>query len=146
MWQISPRPVPCRIKNGPKAYPVAKNFAKINCFKRNLKSVLPNDTLSYNFLINCNSLSHNFHQKRTPCCIIFTLKGHPVEQHIPSSQVWEYTPWGAAIALVFVHRSSSGRVIKNKKNRRNMDGFAMRICMTLVPFLYRFSMTWLPLA
>ena len=67
-----------------------------------LKGVLPHDTLSYNFLINYNTLSHNFYQKRTPCSIIFTVKGHPfepkimelslVERHIPSSQVWEYPP------------------------------------------------------
>ena len=59
-----------------------------------LKGVLPHDTLSDNFLINCNTLSHNFYQKRTPCRIIFTVKGHPVERHIPSSQVWEYPPGG----------------------------------------------------
>ena len=58
----------------------------------NLKGVLPRDTLSHNFLINSNILSHNFYQKRTPCRIIFTVKGHPVERHIPSSQVWEYPP------------------------------------------------------
>ena len=66
-----------------------KNFAKIYCFKRNLKNFLPHDTLSHNFLINCNTLSHNFYQKRIPCRIIFTVKGHPVERHIPSCQVWE---------------------------------------------------------
>ena len=27
-----------------------------------------------------------------PCRIIFTAKGHPVERHIPSGQVWEYLP------------------------------------------------------
>ena len=69
-----------------------KNIAKIQCFKRTLKGILPHDTLSHNFLINCNSLSHNFHQKRTPCRITFTAKGHPVERHIPSIQVWEYPP------------------------------------------------------
>ena len=57
---------------------------------RTLKGVLPHDTLSHHFLINCNALSHNFYQKRTPCRIIFTVKGHPVEWHIPLSQVWEY--------------------------------------------------------
>ena len=67
-----------------------KNFAKIHCFKRTLKGILPHDTLSHNFLINCDTLSHNFYQKRTPCCRIFTVKGHPVERHILSSQVWEY--------------------------------------------------------
>ena len=67
-----------------------KNFAKIHCFMITLKGVLPHDTLSHNFLINCNTLSHNLYQKRTPCRIIFTAKGHPVERHIPSSQVWEY--------------------------------------------------------
>ena len=65
---------------------------KIHCFMITLKGVLPCDTLSQNFLINCNTLSHNFYQKRTPCRIIFTVKGHPVERHIPSSQVWEYPP------------------------------------------------------
>ena len=85
MWQISPHPVPCCIKNGPKVYPVALKFCK-----RTLKGILPHDTLLHNFLINCNTLSHNFSQKRTPCCIIFTVKGHPVELHIRSSQVWEY--------------------------------------------------------
>ena len=59
---------------------------------RTLKGFLPHDTLSHNFLINCNTLSHNFYQKRTPCRIIFTAKGHPVERHIPSGQVWEYPP------------------------------------------------------
>ena len=67
-----------------------RNFAKIHCFKRILKGILPHDTLSHNFLINCNTLSHNFYQKRTPYRIIFTVKGHPVEWLIPSSQVWEY--------------------------------------------------------
>ena len=78
-----------------------KSFAKMHCFKRTLKGILPHDTLSHNFLINCNTpshnflinciiLSHNFYQKRTPCRIIFTVKGLPVERHIPSSQVWEY--------------------------------------------------------
>ena len=69
-----------------------KNFTKIHCFMITLKGVLPRDTLSHNFLINCNALSHNLYQKRTPCRIIFTVKGHPVERHIPSSQVWEYPP------------------------------------------------------
>ena len=72
-----------------------KNLAKIHCFKRTLKGIFPHDTLSHNFLINCNTLSHNFYQKRTPCRIIFTIKGHSVERHIPSSQVcqvWEYPP------------------------------------------------------
>ena len=27
-----------------------------------------------------------------PCRIILTAKGHPVERHIPSGQVWEYPP------------------------------------------------------
>ena len=67
-----------------------KNFTKIQCFKRTLKGIFPHDTLSHNFLINCNTLSHNFYQKKTTCRIIFTVKGHPVEQNIPSSQVWEY--------------------------------------------------------
>ena len=71
-----------------------KNLAKIHCFKRALKGILPHDTLSHNFLINCNTLSHNPYQKRTPCRIIFTVKGHPVERQIPSSQVWEYPPPG----------------------------------------------------
>ena len=70
-----------------------KNFAKIHCFKRTLKGILPHDTLFHNFLINCNTLSHNFYQKSTPCRIILTVKGHPVERHIPASQVWEYPPW-----------------------------------------------------
>ena len=69
-----------------------KNFAKIHPFKSTVKGILPHDTLSHNFLINCNTLSHNFYQKRTPCRTIFTLKGHPVERHIPSNQVWEYPP------------------------------------------------------
>ena len=155
MRQISPHPVPCRIKNGQKYTLSHKIFAKIHCFKRTLKGILPHDplshnflincntlshnflincntlphnflincntlshnflincntlshnflincntlshnflincnTLSHNFLINCNTLSHNFYQKRTPCRIISTVKGHPVERHIPSSQVWE---------------------------------------------------------
>ena len=88
MWQISPHPVPCRIKNAPKYTLSHKNFA----IKRTLNSVLPHDTLWHNFLITCNTLSHNLYQKRTPCRIIFTVKGHPVERHIPSSQVWEYPP------------------------------------------------------
>ena len=66
-----------------------KDLAKIHCFTRILKGILPHDTLSHNFLINCNTLSHNFYQKRTPCRIIFTVKEHTVERHIPSSQVWE---------------------------------------------------------
>ena len=41
---------------------------------RTLKGVLPRDTLSHNFLINWNTLSHNLYQKRTPCRIIFTVK------------------------------------------------------------------------
>ena len=78
-----------------------KNFAKIHCFKRILKGILPHDTLSHNFLINCNTLSSNSYQNRTPCRIIFTVKGHPVERHIPSSKVWEYPPptWWHPIAL-----------------------------------------------
>ena len=74
-----------------------KNLAKIHCFMITLKGVLPHDTLSHNFLINYNTLSHNFNQKRTPCRIIFTVKEHPVERHIPSSQVWEYPPPGMNI-------------------------------------------------
>ena len=67
-----------------------KNCAKsINYSLFHLKHVLPHDTLSHNFLINCNTLTLNFYQKRTPCPIIFTAKGHPVEWHIPSCQVWE---------------------------------------------------------
>ena len=27
------------------------------------------------------------------CRIKFTVKGHPVERHILSGQVWEYSPW-----------------------------------------------------
>ena len=69
-----------------------KNFAKIHCFKRTLKGILPHDTLSHNFPFNCNTLSHDFYQKRIPCRLTFTVKGHPVERHIPSSQVWEYPP------------------------------------------------------
>ena len=37
-----------------------------------------------------DTLSHNFPFCMIPCRIIFTAKGHPVERHIPSSQVWEY--------------------------------------------------------
>ena len=69
-----------------------KFFAKIHCFKRTLKVILPHDTPSHNFLINCNTLSHNFYQEKTPCRIIFAVKGHPVERHIPSSQEWKYPP------------------------------------------------------
>ena len=53
-------------------------FPKIHCFKRTLKGILPRDTLSHNFLINCNTLSHNCYQKRTPCRIIFTGKDTPL--------------------------------------------------------------------
>ena len=67
-----------------------KNFVKIHCFRRTLKGILPHDTLSHKFLINCNTLSHNFYQKRIPCHIIFTVKGHHFARHIPSSQIWEY--------------------------------------------------------
>ena len=77
------------------------NFAKIHCSKKTPNNALLHDTLShnflincntlsYNFLINCNTLSHNFYQKRTSCCIIIIVKGHPFERHIPSSQIWEY--------------------------------------------------------
>ena len=69
-----------------------KKFAKIHCFKRTLKDVLPHDTPSHNFLINRNTLSNNFNQKRTPCRRIVTVKGHPVERYISLSQVWEYPP------------------------------------------------------
>ena len=55
-----------------------KNFARVHCFKRILKNVLPHDTLSHDFLINCNNLSHNFNQNRRPCHIIFTVKGYPM--------------------------------------------------------------------
>ena len=83
MWQTAQHPVPCRIKNCQKYTLSHKNFAKIHCFMITLKGVLPHDTLSHNFLINCNTLSHNFYQKRTPCRIIFTVKGHPVEHQHP---------------------------------------------------------------
>ena len=84
------------------------NFAKIHCFKRTLKGIVPHVTLSHNFLINCNTLSHNFYQKRTPCRIIITVKGHPVERHIPSSQVWEYPPPGITSARNFEFRAFEG--------------------------------------
>ena len=71
-----------------------KTFPKIHCFKKTLTNVLPPDTMSHNFLIDCNTLSHNFYQNRTPCRMIFTVEGHPVEQHIPSSQIWKYPPPG----------------------------------------------------
>ena len=44
-------------------------------FQENSENVLPHDTLS-----------NNFYQKPTPCQKGFTVKGHAVEQHIPSSQ------------------------------------------------------------
>ena len=90
MWQISPHPVPCRIKMARKYTLSHKNFAKIHCFKRTLNGILPQGTLSHNFLINCITLWHDFSQKRTPCRILFTVKGHPIKRHIPSSQIWEY--------------------------------------------------------
>ena len=89
MWKIFPHPVPCRIKNGPKVYPVALKFYQNPLFQENSKKLPPHDTLSHNFRINCNTLSHNYYQKRTPCRISFTLKGHRVEQLVPSSQIWE---------------------------------------------------------
>ena len=84
-----PKSIPCRIKILPKSIVLIT-----------LKGVPPHDTLSHNFFINYNSLSHNFYQKRTPCRIIFTVKGHPVGRHIPSSQVWEYPPPGRICCLM----------------------------------------------
>ena len=71
---------PVALKMAPKYTLSHNNFAKINYFKRTLKGIFPHDTLSHKFLINCNTLSHNFYRKRTPY----------VEGYIPSSQVWEY--------------------------------------------------------
>ena len=107
MRQIAPHPVPCRIKNSPKYTLSHQNFAKIHCFKRPLKDVLPHDTLSHNFLINCKTLSHAFYQKKKACRIIFTVKGHPVERHIPSSQVWEYPPPPGTLAGLFLYSLST---------------------------------------
>ena len=81
----APKSISCRTQSVPKIY-------KINCMKRTLKSFLPHDTLSHDFLINCNTLSDNFCQKRTPCGIIFTVKGYPVERHIPTIQACECSP------------------------------------------------------
>ena len=82
-WHISPHHVPCCIRMPQKYTLSQKKFAKIHCFMRTLKDVPPHDTLSHNFLINSNTLSHNFYQKRTPCRITSTVKGHPIERHIP---------------------------------------------------------------
>ena len=70
-----------------------KNFAKIHCFKRTLK-------ISFH-MIPCRII---FSSIVIPCRVIFIRRGHPVayfsvkehhaEQHIPSSQVWEYPPPG----------------------------------------------------
>ena len=104
MWQISPHPVHCSIKNDQKYTLSHKNFAKIHRFKRTLKNVLPHDTLQYNFLINCYNPRHNFYQNMTPCRIILTVKGHLVERHIPSSQVWECPPpRGILVGLSWHH-------------------------------------------
>ena len=50
--QISPHPVPCSIKMAQKYTLSHKNFARIHCFKRTLKGILPHDTLSHDFPIN----------------------------------------------------------------------------------------------
>ena len=47
--------------------------------ERSLKGILPHNALSHNFLINCNNLSHDFYQKRTPYRIFSTIKRHPVK-------------------------------------------------------------------
>ena len=80
MHKISLHPVPCRIKNAPKYTLSLKNFAKNvrnPLFQWSLKNFLQHDTLSHNFLVNFNTLSHIFSLKRTPFSIIFTEKGHP---------------------------------------------------------------------
>ena len=118
-----------------------RNFAKIHCFKRTLKGVLPRDTLSHNFLINCNTLSHNFCQKRTPCRIIFTVKGHPVERHIPSSQVWEYPPQGWACSQEPFLRDSLRlttlpvRIPNKKKVRYNLRQQYEKMSEIGLPFI-----------
>ena len=60
--------ISCHIKILPKAY-------IIHCFTKLIKNFLPQDTLSHNHLINCSIPQHNFYQKRTPCLIVFTVKG-----------------------------------------------------------------------
>ena len=92
MWQSSPRPVPSRIKM-PQKYTLShKNFAKIHCLKGTLKMSVHMIPCRIIFKSVVNTLSHNFYQKRTPCRIISTVKGHTVQRHIPLSQVWEYPP------------------------------------------------------
>ena len=43
---------------------------------------------------NYDMLAHVFCQKKTPSCIIFTTKRHPVDWHILSVQAWECPPPG----------------------------------------------------
>ena len=92
LWQISSHPVSCCIKDAPKIYSVASEFCIHPLFQEHSKKCPSTATLSHNFLTNCSTLSHNLYQKRTPYCIIFTIKGRPIERCIPSNQVWEYPP------------------------------------------------------
>ena len=74
-----------------------------NSIKILSKSIVFISTLSHNFLINCNTSLDDFYQKKTPCRLIFTVKGLPFERHIPLSQVWEYSsppPMGACHSAV----------------------------------------------
>ena len=87
-----PRTMKCtKLPPPPESIPCCIKIFTNPLFQENSKNVLSHYTLSHNFLINCNVLSHNFYQNRTPCGIIFTVKGHPVERHSPSSQVWGWT-------------------------------------------------------
>ena len=68
--------IPCTLSH--KTTLARKNVAKsmhYPLFQENSeKNVLPQDTLSHNFLINCSTLLLKFHQKKTPCRIISTIK------------------------------------------------------------------------
>ena len=86
MWKISnvhpvvhkfPKSINCCIKITQKVY-------MIHCFKRILKNFLPYTALSHSFLMNCNTLPHDFCQKRTPFRAAHSI--------MSSMQVWEYPP------------------------------------------------------
>ena len=96
------------LKNKPRCIKISPKVYNMKFSKENYSALINKHpstfgTLSDNFLVNCNTtLSDNFYQERTPRPIIFTIKGHYIELHIPSSHVWECLPPGCNVNIIYM--------------------------------------------